>query len=118
VYFSIELVPGAPSTSKAPYRMNMPKLVELKLQLKEMLYKGYIRPSVSPYGSPLLFVRKKDNTLRLCFDYRQLNKVTFKKRYPFLWIDALIYQLKGASIFSNIDLSSGYHQVCIKEEDI
>eukprot|EP00253_Pinus_taeda_P018697 PITA_18697 len=98
--------------------MSIPELVELKLQLKEMLDKGYIRPSVSPWGAPVLFVRKKDGTLRLCIDYRQLNKVTIKNRYPLPRIDDLFDQLKGAAVFSKIDLRSGYHQVCIKEEDI
>jgi len=82
VGFFIELVPRATPTSKEPCRMSSPKLVELKLQLKEMLDKGYIRPSVSPWGEPMLFVKKKDDTFRLCIDYRQLNKVTIKNRYP------------------------------------
>jgi hypothetical protein len=81
------------------YRMSTPELVELKLQLKEMLDKGYIRPSVSPWGAPVLFVKKKDGTLRLCIDYRQLNKVTIKNRYPLSQIDDLFDQLKGATMF-------------------
>jgi hypothetical protein len=89
----------------------MPELVELKLQLKEMMDKGYIRPSVSPSGAPVLFVKKKDGTLRLCIDYRQLNKVTIKNKYPLPRIDDLFDQLGGASVFSKIDLTSGYHQV-------
>jgi len=88
VDFSIELVTEAAPTSKAPYRMSTPELVELKLQLKEMLYKGYIRPSVSPWGTPVLFL-KKDGTLRLCIDYRQLNKVTIKNKYPLARINDL-----------------------------
>jgi hypothetical protein len=116
--FSIELAPGAVPVSRTPYRMSTPELVELKLQLKEMMDKGYIRPSVSPWGAPVLFVKKKDDTLRLCIDYRQLNKVTIKNKYPLPRIDDLFDQLGGASIFSKIDLRSGYHQVRIKGEDI
>jgi hypothetical protein len=116
--FSIDLVPGAVPTSKVPYRMSTPELVELKVQLKEMLDKGYIRPSVSPWGAPTLFVKKKDGTLRLCIDYRQLNKMTIKNKYPFPRIDDLFDQLRGAAVFSKIDLRSGYHQVRIKDEDI
>lgn len=87
--------------------MSTPKLVDLKLQLKEMLEKGYIRPSVSPWGAPILFVRKKDGNLRLCIDYRKLNKVDIKKRYPFPRIDDLFNELRGETIFSKVDLRSG-----------
>jgi hypothetical protein len=118
IEFSIELAPGAVSVSRTPYRMSTPELVELKLQLKEMMDRGYIRPSVSPWGALVLFVKKKDGTLRLCIDYRQLNKVTIKNKYPLPQIDDLFDQLGGASIFSKIDLRSGYHQVQIKGEDI
>jgi hypothetical protein len=111
IEFSIELAPGAVPVSRTPYRMSTPKLVELKLQLKEMMDKGYIRPSVSPWGGPILFVKNKDGTLRLCIDYRKLNKKTIKNKYPLPRIDDLFDQLRGASIFSNIDLRSGYHQV-------
>jgi hypothetical protein len=116
--FSIELAPGAVPVSRTPYWMSTPELVELKFQLKEMMDKGYIRPSVSPWGAPVLFVKKKDVTLRLCIDYRQLNKVTIKNKYPLPRIDDLFNQLGGASIFSKIDLRSGYHQVRIKGEYI
>jgi hypothetical protein len=116
--FSIELAPGAMSVSRTPYRMSTPELVELKLKLREMMDKGYIQPSVSPWGAPVLFVKNKDGTLRLCIDYRQLNKVTIKNKYPLPRIDDLFDQLGGASIFSKIDLRSGYHQVRIKGEDI
>jgi hypothetical protein len=116
--FSIELAPRAVSVSRTPYRMSTPELVELKLQLKEMMDKGYIRPSVSPWGAPVLFVKNKDDILRLCIDYRKLNKVTIKNKYPLPRIDDLFDQLGGASIFSKIDLKSGYHQVRIKGEDI
>ena len=101
--------------SRAPYRVSKPELVEFKLQLKEMLEKVYIRPSVSPWGAPMLFL-KKDGTLKLCIDYRQLNKMTIKNKYPLQRIDDLFDQLRGATILSNIDLRSGYHQVRIKDE--
>eukprot|EP00253_Pinus_taeda_P010363 PITA_10363 len=116
--FTIELVPGAAPVSRAPYRMSIPELTELKMQLQELLEKNYIRPSVSPWGAPVLFVKKKDNTLRMCIDYRQLNKLTIKNKYPLPRIDELFDQVKGATVFSKIDLRSGYHQIRIKDEDI
>eukprot|EP00253_Pinus_taeda_P029447 PITA_29447 len=116
--FTIELVPGAALVSRAPYRMSVPELTELKMQLQELLDKKYIHPSVSPWGAPVLFVRKKDGTLRMCIDYRQLNKLTVKKKYPLPRIDELFDQVKGATMFSKIDLRSGYHQIRIKDEDI
>jgi len=88
--------------------MSTLELVELMLQLKEMLDKGYIRLSVSPWGAPILFVKKKDGTLRLCIDYRQLNKVTIKSKYPLPRIHDLFDQLKGATMFLKIDLRSRY----------
>eukprot|EP00253_Pinus_taeda_P032966 PITA_32966 len=116
--FTIELVPGATPVSRAPYRMSVPELTELKMQWQELLDKNYIRPSVSPWGAPVLFVRKKDGTLRMCIDYRQLNKLTIKNKYPLPRIDELFDQVKGATVFSKIDLRSGYHQIRIKDEDI
>eukprot|EP00253_Pinus_taeda_P003061 PITA_03061 len=116
--FTIELVPGAAPVSRAPYRMSVPELTELKMQLQELLDKKYIRPSVSPWGAPVLFVRKKDGTFRMCIDYRQLNKLTVKNKYPLPRIDELFDQVKGATVFSKIDLRSGYHQIRIKEEDV
>jgi hypothetical protein len=116
--FSINLIPGAAPVSKTPYRMSTPELKELQMQLEELLKKGYICPSVSPWGAPVLFMKKKDGTLRLCIDFRQLNKVTIKNKYPLPRIDDLFDQLKDAKIFSKIDLRSGYHQVRIKEEDV
>ena len=98
--------------------MIVPELNELSIQLKELLDQGFIRPSVSPWGAPVIFVKKKDGTLRLCIDYRDLNKATIRNRYPMPQIDDLFDQLKGASVFSKIDLRSGYHQLRIKEEDI
>ena len=94
------------------------ELQELKKQLQELLDKGYIRPSVSPWGAPVLFVRKKDGTLRLCIDYRKLNQVTVKNKYPLPRIEDLFDQLQGASKFSKVDLRSGYHQLKIAEQDI
>src|SRR5580765_2526169 len=88
------------------------------MQLQELLDKGYIRPSVSPWRAPMLFVRKKDGTMRMCMDYRQLNKLTVKNRYPLPRIDDLFDQVRGATVFSKIDLQSGYHQIRIKDEDI
>ena len=116
--FRIHLVPGTGPISKAPYRMAPAEMKELKVQLEELLEKGYIRPSVSPWGAPVLFVRKKDGTLRLCIDYRELNNVTIKNKYPLPRIEDLFDQLKGVGIFSKIDLRSGYHQLRIAEEDI
>ncbi|KAI3448707.1 hypothetical protein Pfo_005372 [Paulownia fortunei] len=118
IEFVIDVMPGTTSISKAPYRMAPTELKELKVQLQELLDKGFIRPSYSPWGAPVLFVKKKDGTLRLCIDYRELNKITVKNKYPLPRIDDLFDQLQGASVFSKIDLRSGYHQLKIKEEDI
>jgi hypothetical protein len=111
-------VPGVATVSKKPYRMSTPELKEMLIQLEELLKKGYIRPSVSPWGAPTLFWRNKDGTLRLCIDFRQPNKVTIKNKYPFPRIDDLFDQLKGAIIFSKIELRSDYYQVRIKEQYI
>ena len=116
--FTTELVPREVPNSKTPYRMNILELNELKLQLQELIDKHYVRPSVSPWGAQVLFVKKKDVTLRLCIDYRQLNKMTIKNRYPLPCIDDIFDQIHGVMIFSKIDLRSGYHQVRIKDEDI
>jgi hypothetical protein len=94
------------------------ELAELKAQLQELLEKGFIRPSSSPWGCPALFVKKKDQTLRMCVDYRPLNEVTIKNKYPLPRIDILFDQLAGAKVFSKIDLRSGYHQIKIRPEDI
>jgi hypothetical protein len=88
-------MPGATLVSKTPYRMSTPELKELQMQLEDLLKKGYIRPSVSPWGAPVLFMKKKDGTLRLCIDFRQLNKVTIKNKYPFPRIDDLFDHLRG-----------------------
>jgi hypothetical protein len=118
IEFKIELQPGMAPISKRPYQMLPNKLVELKIQLQELLDKGYIRPSSSPWGCPALFVKKKDRTLRLCVDYRPLNAVIIKNMYPLPRIDLLFDQLAGAKVFSKIDLRSGYNQIKICEEDI
>ena len=104
--------------SRAPYRMAPTELKELKSQLQELLDKGFIRPSVSPWGAPVLFVKKKDDTLRMCIDYRQINKVTVKNKYPLLRIEDIFHQLKGAGVFSKIDLRSGYYQLRVKDVDV
>ncbi|XP_058216665.1 uncharacterized protein LOC131327526 [Rhododendron vialii] len=116
--FTIELQPGTAPISMAPYRMAPAELRELKTQLQELLKKGFIRPSTSPWGAPTLFVKKKEGTLRLCIDYRQLNKITIKNRYPLPRIDDLFDQLRGSTCFSKIDLRSGYHQLRIRDCDI
>ncbi|KAA0054781.1 ty3-gypsy retrotransposon protein [Cucumis melo var. makuwa] len=118
VEFSIELEPGTVPISRVPYRMAPAELKELKVQLQELLDKGFIRPSVSPWGALILFVKKKDGLMRLCIDYRELNKVTIKNRYPLPRIDDLFDQLQGATVFSKIDLRSGYHQLRIKDGDV
>jgi hypothetical protein len=118
VEFVIELQRGTAPISKRPYRMPPNELAELKLQLQELLDKGYIHPSASPWGCPALFVKKKDNSLRLCVDYRPHNAVTIKNKYPLPRIDILFDQLAEAKIFSKIDLRSGYHQIKIRPSDI
>nr|GFB91759.1 putative reverse transcriptase domain-containing protein [Tanacetum cinerariifolium] len=109
VEFNIKLIPGAEPISKTPYRMAPIELKELKDQLQELLERGFIRLSVSPWGAPVLFVKKKDGSMRLCIDYRELNKITIRNRYPLLRIDNLYDQLQGAMHFSKIDLRSSYH---------
>lgn len=92
------------------------EMKELKTKLEKLLQKGYIRPSVSPWGAPVLFVKMKDGSLRLCTDYRELNKITIKNKYPLLKIDDLFDQLQGVGLFSKIDLRSGYHQLRIAKK--
>jgi hypothetical protein len=112
IEFVIELI------AQRPYRMNPQELEELKKQLADMLSKGLIRPSASPWGSPVLFVDKRDGTIRLCVDYRKLNEVTIKNKYPLPKIEDLFDQLNGAKVFSKIDLRTGYHQLMVRESDI
>jgi hypothetical protein len=113
VEFVIELQLGTAPISKRPYRMPPKELSDLKNQLQKLLYKGYILSSSSPWGCPTLFVKKKDGSLRFCVDYRPLNAVTIKNKYPLPRIDVLFDQLAGAKVFSKIDLRSGYHQIKI-----
>jgi hypothetical protein len=113
VEFAIELISGTAPISKRAYRVSGTELVELKKQIDELLEKGYIRPSTSPWAATVLFVEKKDGTKRMCIDYRSLNEVTIKNKYPLPRIEDLFDQLRGASVFSKIDLRSGYHQLRI-----
>src|ERR1044072_3863135 len=116
--FSIDVMPGTGAISIAPYRMAPAELTELGKQLEDLMSKGFIRPSVSLWGAPVLVVKKKEWKARLCVGYLQLNKVAVKNRYPIPRIDDLMDQLRGAAVFSKIDLKSGYHQIRVKEEDI
>ncbi|KAG8480574.1 hypothetical protein CXB51_024517 [Gossypium anomalum] len=104
--------------SIALYRMVLKELTELKAQIQELLDRGFIHPSVSPWGALVLFVKKKDGTMRMCIDYHQLNKLTIKNKYPLSRIDDLFDQFRGAFVFSKIDLQSGYHQLKVKEADV
>ena len=115
VDFGIELHPSTSPISMTSYRMALVKLQELRVQLQELLNKGFIRLSTSSWGAPVLFTKKKDKTLRLCIDYRQLNRVTIKNRYPLLRIDDLFDQLRGARVYSKIDLRTGYHQLRVRD---
>ena len=117
VDFCIELHPGTSPISMTPHRMTLVELQELKVQLHELLDKGFIRPRTSPWGAPVLFAKKKDMTLRLCIDYQQLNRVTIKNRYPLPRINDLFDQLRGARVYSK-DLRIGYHQLRVRETDI
>jgi hypothetical protein len=118
IEFVIELKPGTTPIYKTPYRMATPELAELKEHIKELLEKGFICPSSSPSGAPMIFVPKKDGTQRLCMDYHAMNEVTIKNKYPLPRIDDLFDELRGACVFSKIDLRSGYHQLKIRECDI
>jgi hypothetical protein len=115
IEFVIDLIPGTSPIAKRPYRMAAPELAELKKQLGELQRSGFIRPSSSPWGAPVLFVEKKDKSMRMCVDYRSLNEVTIKNKYPLPRIGDLFDQLKGAKYFSKVDLRSGYHQLNIRE---
>jgi hypothetical protein len=118
VEFTIELLPRTAPIFKRAYRVSGPELVELKKQIDELSEKYYIRPSTSPWAVPVLFVEKKDGTKRMCIDYQALNEVTIKNKYPLPRIEDLFDQLRGASVFSKIDLRSGYHQLRIQPSDI
>nr|GFC57754.1 putative reverse transcriptase domain-containing protein [Tanacetum cinerariifolium] len=118
VEFKIELVPEAAPVACVPYRLAPSEMKELAKQLQELLDKGFIRPSSSPWGALVLFVKKKDGPFRMCIDYRELNKLTIKNRYPLLSIDDLFDQLQGSSVYSKIELRSGYHHLHVREKDI
>jgi hypothetical protein len=118
VEFVIKLKLGTTPISRRSYRMPPNELAELKTQLQDLLEKGFISPSSSPWGCPAIFVKKKDQTLRMCVDYKPLNEVTIKNKYPLPRIDILFDPLTGALVFSNIDLRSGYHQIRIRPKDI
>ncbi|GJT72178.1 putative reverse transcriptase domain-containing protein [Tanacetum coccineum] len=118
VEFQIDLIPGAAPVARAPYQLASSEMKELLEQLQELSDKGFIRPTSSPWGAPVLFVKKKDGSFRMCIDYKELDKLTVKNRYPLLRIDDLFDQLQGSSIYSKIDLRSGYHQLRVREQDI
>jgi hypothetical protein len=118
VEFVIDLLPGTAPISKRPYRMSSDQLRELKAQIKELMDKGFIRASSSPWGAPVIFVGKKDGTQKMCVDYRSLNDVAIKNKYPLPCIEDLFDQMRGAKVFSKIDLRSGYHQIKIRPSDI
>ena len=114
----IEVIPGSSPVSRRPYKMSLPDAIELKEQLRQLLEQGFVKPINSPWGAPVLLQKKKDGTLQLCIDYRGLNLVTVKNKYPIPCIDELLDQLYSAKIFSKLDLRSGYYQIRIKEQDI
>ena len=118
IEFCIDLIHGAQPVSIPAYRMAPAEMTELRNQLDDLLSKGFIRSSTSPWGAPVLFAKKADGTFRLCVDCRKLNQLTVKNKYPLPRIDELFDQLGGSRFFSKIDLRSGYHQLKIREEDI
>jgi hypothetical protein len=118
VEFVIDLLPGTAPFSKRPYRMSSAQLSELKKQIKELLEKGFIHPSSSPWGALVTFVENKDGTQRMFVDYRLLNEVTIKNKYPLPRVEDLFDPMRGAKVFSKIDLRSGYHQMKIRWSDI
>ncbi|GJR11765.1 putative reverse transcriptase domain-containing protein [Tanacetum coccineum] len=118
VEFQIDLIPSVAPVARAPYLLAPSKMKEFLEQLQELSDKGFIRPSSSPWGAPVLFIKKKDRSFRMCIDYRELNKLTVKNRYPLPRIDDLCDQLQGFSVYSKIDLRSGYHHLRVREEDI
>nr|GEX87105.1 putative reverse transcriptase domain-containing protein [Tanacetum cinerariifolium] len=118
VEFQINLIPRAAPVARAPYRLAPSEMQELSNQLQKLADRGFIYPSTSPWGAPVLFVKKKDGSFRMCIDYRELNKLTVKNRYPLPRIDDLFDQLQGLSAYSKIDLRSGYHQLRVRDEDI
>ena len=115
---TIDLIPGSSPPNQPPYRVSLVQQEEILKQVNELLEKGLIRPSTSPYCSPVLLVQKKDDTFRMCIDYRSLSKITVKNRFPIPRIDDILDKLQGASVFSQIELKSGYHQIRIAPEDV
>ncbi|GJX90025.1 putative reverse transcriptase domain-containing protein [Tanacetum coccineum] len=118
VNFQIDLAPSAALVARSPYRLAPSEMLELSTKLQEFSDKGFIRPSSSPWGARVLFVKKKDGSFRMCIDYRELNKLTVMNRYPLPRIDVLFDQLQGSSVYSKIEFRSGYHQLRVHEEDI
>ncbi|GJU27929.1 putative reverse transcriptase domain-containing protein [Tanacetum coccineum] len=118
VEFQINLIPGATPVARAPYRLALSEIHELSNQFQELVDRGFIQPSTSPWGEPVLFVKKKDKSFRMCIDYRELNKLIVKNHYPLPRIDDLLDQLQGSCIYSKINLRSGYHQLKVRDEDI
>ncbi|GKF67209.1 putative reverse transcriptase domain-containing protein, partial [Tanacetum coccineum] len=118
VEFQIGLIPGAAPVARAPYRLAPSEMKKLSEQLQELSDKGFIKPSSSPWGAPVMFVKKKDGSFRMCIDYRELNKMTVKNRYLLSRINDLFDQLQGSNIYSKIDLRSGYHQLRVREQDV
>ncbi|GJV42285.1 putative reverse transcriptase domain-containing protein [Tanacetum coccineum] len=118
VEFQIDLIPGATPVARAPYRLAPSEMQELSNQLQELADRGFIQPSTLPWGAPVLFVKKKGGSFRMCINYRKLNKLTVKNHYPLPMIDDLLDQLQGLSVYSKINLRSGYHQLKVRDEDI
>ncbi|GJT79652.1 retrotransposon protein, putative, ty3-gypsy subclass [Tanacetum coccineum] len=118
VEFQINLIPGAAPVARAPYRLAFSEMQELSDQLQELANRGFIRPSNSPWGAPVLFVKKKDGSFRMCINYREINKLTVMNRYPLPRIDDLFDHLQGSSTYSKIDLRLCYHQLRVRDEDI
>ncbi|GKE42156.1 putative reverse transcriptase domain-containing protein, partial [Tanacetum coccineum] len=116
--FQIDLIPGSTPVARAPYKLAPSEMQELSNQLQELADKDFIRPSTLPWGAPVLFVKKKDGSFKMCIDYRELNKLTVKNRYPLPMIDELFDQLQGSSVYSKINLRLGYHQLRVRNEDI
>ena len=107
----IDTVLGETPPHKSPYRLSSSEMEELRRQVELLLEQGWIRPSSSPYGAPVLFIPKKNGKWRMCVDYRALNKITIKNRYPLPKIEELLDRLRGALYFTKLDLHSGYHQI-------
>jgi hypothetical protein len=118
IEFTIDFIPGSAPIAQAPYKMGPKELVELKEQLDELEQKGFIQESISPWGTPVIFVDKRDRGRRMCGDYKNLNNVTIKNKYPLPRIHDLFDQVREAEVFSKIDLRLGYHQIKIKKEDV